>query len=76
LRHFNPTNPFELVDVFVGEHKPFDDLFNNRMEVSAFNVVIPVMGVSDLIAMKLSAGREKDLYDVSLLRKKINHGTE
>ncbi len=46
------------------------------MEVSAFNVVIPVMGVSDLIAMKLSAGREKDLYDVSLLRKKINHGTE
>jgi len=67
---FNPSNPLEHVDVFVREPKPFGQLKENRFEVKAFGLVLPVLGLDDLIELKKTAGRDKDLFDVSQLEKK------
>jgi hypothetical protein len=67
----NPKNPFEVVDVFVEEPSPFEQLFRNKIEVQAFQVKIDVIGVEDLIEMKKKAGRDKDLFDIEQLKKKL-----
>lgn len=65
----HPQNPFEIIDVFVEEPRPFDELERNKVEVKAFDVTIPVIGLEDLIDMKKKAGRETDLFDVQQLEK-------
>lgn len=65
----SPLNPFEQVDVFIEEPKPFDMLFANRLEVRAFGIIIHVVGINDLIEMKKVAGRDTDLFDVQQLTK-------
>ena len=67
---FNPANPFETVDVFVDEPKPFLELERGKLVVEAFGVNINVVGKDDLIEMKRRAGRDKDLFDVSQLVKR------
>lgn len=65
----NPKNPFELIDVFVKEPKPFRDLWRRRMDTEAFGFTIRVLGKKDLIDIKRAAGRDKDLFDVKELKK-------
>ena len=60
---------FECIDIFVREPKPFDELYKNHKDVNAFGLTIPIVGIEDLIELKLEAGRDKDLYDVKLLKK-------
>lgn len=69
--YVNPNNPMELIDIFVREPFPFEKLYQRRKKVRAFGIVIPVLGVKDLLALKLKAGRDKDLYDIKLLKKKV-----
>ncbi len=66
-----PENPMEIVDVFVEEPMPFSALNRRRMEVEAFDVKIPIVGIQDLIKMKSQAGRDRDLYDIKLLKQKL-----
>ena len=68
----NPENVFETVDVFAREPLPFDEMYSRRLKVAAFGVLIPVAGLDDLIRMKETAGRERDLFDAAQLRK-IRH---
>lgn len=63
-------NPFEVIDIFVQEPKPFNELFERRMTVSAFGAIINVIGKNDLIEMKKLAARDKDLFDIQQLEKK------
>jgi len=62
-------NPFEVIDVFCDEPIPFDELWAERLEVSAFGFTIPVVGKAHLIALKKRANREKDNYDIEQLKK-------
>jgi hypothetical protein len=66
----NPKMKFEVIDVFIQEPRPFEQLYQRQMAVEAFGATIPVLGLDDLIALKEEAGREKDLFDVSQLKKK------
>ncbi|MBF0106769.1 MAG: hypothetical protein HQM16_15770 [Deltaproteobacteria bacterium] len=70
--YIHPKNFFELIDVFVEEPMPFESLYQNRLVVEAFGVTIPVVGIDDLITMKQNTGRDKDLFDANMLRKKKN----
>jgi predicted nucleotidyltransferase len=70
LSFIQQDNPFEVIDVFVQEPKPFSELFGRKLEVKAFGTAIPVIGKLDLIAMKREAGRDKDIFDVKELEKK------
>lgn len=64
-------NPYEVIDVFTEEPRPFAELKKNRMMVKAFGIEIPVVGLKDLIEMKKKAGRDRDLYDINQLKKLI-----
>jgi hypothetical protein len=64
-----PSNPFEIIDVFTEEPLPFDQLWNNRFEVDAFGGTIHILGIDDLITLKKRAGREKDEFDIRQLQK-------
>lgn len=63
----HPKNPMEIIDIFVKEPKPFDDLKKRSVAVKAFGVIIPVMGIDDIIDLKKEAGRETDLFDIRQL---------
>lgn len=65
----NPTNLFEVIDVFVREPKPFTEMDGRKTLVSAFGTTIPVVGLDDLIDMKKHAGRDKDIFDAGQLNK-------
>jgi hypothetical protein len=65
-----PENPLEIIDIFVKEPMPFESLYKNRVDIKAFGTKIPVVGIEDLIEMKKKAGRERDLYDIKLLKRK------
>lgn len=67
----NPNNPMEIIDIFVREPFPFEKIYGRRKEVKAFGAKIPILGIEDLIKLKRKAGRDKDLYDIRLLRKKL-----
>ena len=67
--YLNPKNPFEIVDIFVQEPKPFSELEKNKLEVQAFGITIPVLGIGDLIEIKQKTGRDTDLFDVQQLKK-------
>jgi predicted nucleotidyltransferase len=73
-KHFSfyiPKLKFETRDIFVEEPKPFSQLDSRKLEVKAFGVTIPAFAVEDLIDMKTKVGRDKDLFDIDQLRKKL-----
>ena len=41
-------NPYELIDIFVEEPRPFAELEKNKLEIAAFGIIIPVLGIDDL----------------------------
>jgi len=63
-------NPFEVIDIFSEEPLPFEELWKERLEVSAFEITIPVLGKTHLIDLKKKANREKDRFDIDQLKKK------
>ncbi|MBN8555699.1 MAG: nucleotidyl transferase AbiEii/AbiGii toxin family protein [Deltaproteobacteria bacterium] len=65
----HPSNPFELVDIFVKEPRPFKDLWRRRLKVTVTDATIQVVGKKDLMYMKKIAGRPKDLFDLEELKK-------
>lgn len=68
----NPNNPMELIDIFVREPRPFEELFKRRKDVQVFDTIIPILGIQDLLALKEAAGRPKDQYDIMLLKEKMD----
>lgn len=68
--YINPNNPMEIIDIFVEEPKPFEEMYNDRLVSDVFNVKINVVGYNDLIEMKKKAGRPKDQIDLLELEKR------
>lgn len=62
-------NPYEIIDLFSEEPYPFSELWNHRLDVSAFGLSIPVVGKADLIKLKKLSNREKDRFDIEQLEK-------
>jgi hypothetical protein len=63
-------NSYEQVDVFLNEPVPFNDAFKRRRTMPVSDFEISVASMDDLKTMKQKAGREKDLSDVALLKKR------
>lgn len=63
----NLKEPMELIDIFVEEPVPFEELYERRTKRAAFGTFIPVVSLRDLIRMKEKAGRPKDVFDLSYL---------
>ena len=55
------------VDLIVGRHPWQDTAVRRATRVSAGDLVVPVVGVADLILLKLYAGGAQDLWDIQQL---------
>jgi predicted nucleotidyltransferase len=64
-----PNNPLEVVDVFVYEPMPFEEMWERREAIPIENFSLPVVSVDHLIALKKEAGRLQDLSDIEALEK-------
>jgi len=66
---WRPERPYEVIDVFVKEPMPFDDLWSKREKVAIENIKIPVISLGHLVQLKKQAGRLQDLSDIEALKK-------
>ena len=63
------TDPMLVVDLFVEDPIPFEDLWARSEVVSLGNTSVRVAAIADLISMKRRAARPQDLLDIEELRK-------
>ncbi len=64
-----PDRPYEVVDVFVKEPIPFDEMWHDRERILLDNVEIPVVSIDHLIALKREAMRLQDISDIEALER-------
>jgi len=65
---YQPDNPLMILDVFVREPFPFQQMAERAVPMDLGGITVPVCAISDLIAMKQKAGRLKDLEDIKYLQ--------
>ncbi len=63
----HPKFPNLSVDILAGDSLRFDEFDANKVILEALNTSIPVIAVDDLIGMKRSANRQKDIEDIEAL---------
>lgn len=63
----HPGQPMSLVDVFIEEKIPFQEVAGELLRVSAKDVAIPVVSLRHLKKLKSAAGRPQDLADIEAL---------
>ena len=69
---FHQKEHFRLIDVFVTEPIPFQELNKEKKIVKVNNIHIPICSIKHLIELKEKTGRPQDLADIKAL-KKIHH---
>ncbi len=65
---YDPDNPLIIIDVFIREPFPFDEMIKRSVKMKLGDVTVPVCSIIDLIEMKKIAGRPKDLEDIKYLQ--------
>jgi hypothetical protein len=64
---WSPTSPGTEVDLFAKEPFAFAETYTRAVRVELEGIIVPVIGLPDLIALKRAAGRSKDLEDAQAL---------
>jgi hypothetical protein len=57
------------LDIIVSESRNFDQYWSLRKELTIWDFQLPIVSIDDLIEMKKTAGRERDLEDIEALLK-------
>jgi hypothetical protein len=65
---FQPSQAISLIDVFVKEPIPYDELKKDAEAKQLGPITIPVVSIAGLIQLKQLAGRPQDLEDIKSLR--------
>ncbi len=65
----DPSDPLREVDLFAEDPVPFEELYAASELLRAGRREVRVASVEHLIAMKVAAGRPRDLSDVEALRR-------
>ncbi|MEW6683601.1 MAG: nucleotidyl transferase AbiEii/AbiGii toxin family protein [Nitrospirota bacterium] len=64
---FHPTDHGKLIDIFVDEPIPFQEIDQAKIMVKAADLSIPVISIPHLKRLKTIAGRAQDLADIEAL---------
>ncbi|MDY0040928.1 MAG: nucleotidyl transferase AbiEii/AbiGii toxin family protein [Desulforhabdus sp.] len=72
---YDAHNPFFLLDVFVEEPFDFDRVYRSRRDFALDDIAIPVVPITELIAMKEISDRPQDRADIYFLRKVLEEWT-
>ena len=56
------------IDLLISESDRFDELFSRASTVTLDGQIFHVASIDDLIDMKTKAGRDRDLYDIEILK--------
>ncbi len=64
---WHPELPGFEVNLFVEEPFDFDQAWGRKVDVVLANTVATIIGLQDLLELKRSAGRARDLEDVAVL---------
>ena len=73
---YSDHHPILGVDIFVREPFDFDSVYGRALRVPLDRATAPVISIEDLIQMKLSAARPRDIEDVEALRTLRDGGKE
>jgi hypothetical protein len=63
----DPTQPMTLIDVFIEEKIPFQEIMKELVPVTAKDILIPVVSLRHLKRLKQAAGRPQDLADIEAI---------
>lgn len=64
---YSPANPLLILDLFVRDPIPFEELWARSRTIDLGGVRIQVASIDDLIAMKRAVARPQDLSDIEAL---------
>jgi len=73
---YDPDNPLIIIDLFIREPFPFDEMFKRTVQMGLGDTSVPVCAINDLIEMKKIAGRPKDLEDIKYLQDLLDSENE
>lgn len=65
---WHPTDHLKHIDIFVKEPIKFGLIYPKLKRIRIKNISIPVLALEQLIRLKVRAGRDRDLVDVTNLR--------
>jgi hypothetical protein len=63
----DPTQPMTLIDVFIEEKIPFQEIKKELVPLTAKDIMIPVVSLRHLKRLKQSTGRPQDLADIEAI---------
>jgi Nucleotidyl transferase AbiEii toxin, Type IV TA system len=63
----DPAQPMTLIDVFIEEKIPFQEIMKELVPVTAKDILIPVVSLRHLKRLKQAAGRPQDLADIEAI---------
>ena len=64
---FHPKEQGKLIDVFVDEPIPFDEVERDRKVIKVEDIEIPIVSIDHLKKLKRISGRPQDLADIESL---------
>jgi hypothetical protein len=63
----DPSQPMTLVDVFIEEKVPYQEVMREIVPMEARGITIPVVSLRHLKMLKKAAGRPQDLADIEAI---------
>lgn len=69
VSHIDLKKPFKHVDIFLSNPIDFEEAYSRRAVMTIGGAKVSIASIDDLIKMKVSTGRPRDMEDVHHLER-------